>query len=61
MELYSIVNNRINETALVGKRSVSLSEEEHYALHKEMLDKGYKYTELNSFIACLSNTYTYNF
>ena len=60
-ELYEEVGMRIKKACAEGKQSVQLTEEEFYALHKEMLDKGYKYTELNSFIACLSNTYTYNF
>ena len=61
MELYNAVSTRINEANLEGKNSVYLTEEEHYGLHKEMLEKGYKHSAFAALAGEMTQAYTYSF
>lgn len=42
VELYNSVVEKIKEASSEGKQIFSVTEAEYYALHKEILDKGYK-------------------
>lgn len=42
VELYSEVSEIIDQMVAKGDKSFIVSEEQHYALNKELLDKGYK-------------------
>lgn len=57
VELYNSVVEKIKEASSKGERSFSVSEAEYYALHKEIVEKGYTEhdgTLLSSITAAIS-------
>lgn len=65
LELYKEVSEIIDEAVFKGSKYFSVTEEQHLALDKEILDKGYKRSGIQILITGLGSVggthpYTYN-
>lgn len=65
VELYKEVSDIIDNAVAEGRKNFHVTEEQHLALNKEILEKGYTRPEFQVFITGLSvggstHTYTYN-
>lgn len=61
LELYKEVSEIIETAVENGKKSFNLTEEQHRALGKELIDKGYTQSALQFFINSFGGTHPYNY